>query len=83
MNTYDDTLYLRDASNCPPDVPLKDWLVFLSDFFDKYEGGQTIYILEKENDELKKEVIRLQEKNEELNEKLQQTEEDYNLLNRN
>lgn len=70
VNTYEDTLYLRDASNCPPDVPLKDWLILLSDFFDKYEGGQTIYVLEKDNK-------RLQEKNDTLNEELQRLTEEY------
>lgn len=62
MNTYEDILYLREASNCPPDVPLKDWLILLSDFFDKYEGGQTISLLEEENKKLEKEVKELEKK---------------------
>jgi hypothetical protein len=39
---------LREISDCPPDCSLREWLKILANFFDKYEGGQKIYLLEQE-----------------------------------
>lgn len=57
MNSYDN---LKKEFIILKKYGVKDWLILLSDFFDKYEGGQTISLLEEENKKLEKEVKELE-----------------------